>query len=224
MDLQDTKHAPFRQRFHADYSADFAAVSGDTNFCGAARLKAVDWYPFGSGFGFRHRRTLHQNVVAKAEDHEAEPQTVEMLVACLVAETPVGLSRKRDSDVGGEELVQALDDFIFVSALPLFQLALLYRFPDQWSRSAVTGEQIERNVGGLVVSLEVGPVKSDSPTLSPEPAERRPARENDHTKISRIAQQPIYLFDGVFRVEPLGDGQICPPAMKCTGERRSVHH
>ncbi len=81
--------------FHADYGADFAAVSGDTSFAEQLR-PAVCRYPFGSGFGFAIG-ALHQNVVAKA-NHEAEPQTVEMLVACLVAETPV--SEQRDSDVG----------------------------------------------------------------------------------------------------------------------------
>lgn len=71
-----------------------------------------------------------------------------MLVACLVTGTAVG--EQRDTNVGREELVRTLDDFILVPALPLSQLALLHRFPDQWSCTAVTGEQIERD-GSLVV-------------------------------------------------------------------------
>ncbi len=69
-----------------------------------------------------------------------------------------------------------LDDFVLVSALPLLQLTLLDGFPDQWSRATVTGEQIKGN-GGLVVSLEVGPIKSDSQRLSLSYYERNPARK-----------------------------------------------
>ena len=96
-----------RQLSGADYGAGFGAVAGTRAL---AQLRpAVCRYPFGRCFGFAFG-ALHPDVVAKSND-EAEPQAVEMLVACLVTETAI--SEQRDTDVNGrEELVQTLDDFV----------------------------------------------------------------------------------------------------------------
>ncbi len=117
--------------------------------------------------------------------------------------------------------MQTLDDFVLVSALPLLQLTLLYGFPDQWSRATVTGEQIKGN-GGLVVSLEVGPIKSDSQRLSLSYYERNPARKERPHRDCGVAQKPVYLLDGMLRVEPLGNGQALTDVVHGQGCR--VHH
>ncbi|HEY2409541.1 MAG TPA: hypothetical protein VGI10_26225, partial [Polyangiaceae bacterium] len=63
---------------------------------------------------------LDSDIVAKS-DHVAEAEHIEVGVALLIAEAAV--SEQRDAHVVGEQVVQLVDDRIFVAALPLFQLA-----------------------------------------------------------------------------------------------------
>lgn len=143
------------------------------------------------------------DVLTKTDD-EGPTVHLESGEELLVSKASVG--EQGDVDVFRQDLVQSFDQLQLVAGASMFEFALVDGFPKQGCGSSVGGDHVHGE-GGVIVSVEFGPIECDDDLFAFGDNEANPWGKPRPDRDAAVAEHTVDLFDGVFGVASDGVGQ-----------------